>query len=192
MAKGAVTKLKLDTDQAHRDLKELAREGEAPAGRLNRKGKGAGKGGGGGAFGKGFGAGAGFALGKKIAGSVGFFSSVGDIASDAFSGISADIDTGLGAQLSRAKKAAREETVQSMSMQTYHANNADGAKQFYNNILRNKHKPLQQGASEIRKATGGSRGLDPDLKTPFDKITSNVTDAIKDGFSKLQEALGGG
>ena len=191
MAKGAVTKLKIDTDQAHRDLKELAREGEATAGRINRKGKGAGKGGTGGAFGKGFGAGAGFSLGKKIAGSVGFFSSIGDIASDAFSGISADVDVGLGAQLSRAKKGAREEAVQEMAMFTYHAGSTDGAKRFYNNILRNKHKPLQQGAADIMVATGGSRGLDPDLKTPFDKITSNVTDTIKDGFTRLLEALGG-
>jgi len=190
MAKGAVTKLKLDTDRAQRDLKELARQGEATTGRINRKGKG-GRGGGGSAFGKGFGAGAGFALGKKIAGSVGFFSSIGDIASDALSGVQADVDYSLGAQLSRAKKSAREETIAAFAMTSYHAGNADDAKQFYNNILRSRHKPQQEGAAAIMQAIGGSRGLDEDLKTPFDKFTDGTIEEIRTGFQRLLEALGG-
>jgi len=189
MAKGAVTKLKLDTDQAHRDLKELAREGEATTGRINRKA--GGRGSGGSAFGKGFGAGAGFALGKKIAGSVGFFSSIGDIASDALSGIQADVDYSLGAQLSRAKKGARDETVSEMAFATYHAGNTDAAKQFYNNILRNQHKPEQEGAAKIMQAIGGARGLDDDLKTPFDNFVEKIIAHHKSMLQQLLEALGG-
>lgn len=189
MAKGAVTKLKLDTDQAHRDLKEMAREGEATTGRINRKAKG--RGAGGSAFGKGFGAGAGFALGKKIAGSVGFFSSIGDITSDALSGVQADVDYIAGGHLSRAKKAAREETVREMSMNYQHSGNVDSTKQFYNNILRNRHNPEQEAASSTMRAIGGSRGLDDDLKTPFDKFSEGVIEATRVGFQKLLEALGG-
>ena len=187
MAKGAVTKLKLDTDQAHRDLKALAREGEATTGRINRKGKG----GGGSAFGKGFGAGAGFALGKKIASSVGFFSSIGDIASDALSGIQADVDYSMGAHLSRAKKSAREETVSAFALQAYHSGSTDSAKQFYNNILRNRHKPEQEGASAIMREIGGSRGLDEDLKTPFNRFIDGTIEEIRTGFQRVLEALGG-
>lgn len=189
MADRAITKLKLDTDQAQRDLKAMAREGEATTGRINRKGRG--RGSGGGAFGKGFSAGAGFAFGKKIAGSVGFFSSIGDVAGDTLSGISADVDYALGGHLARAKKAAREETVNEMALLTYHSGNTDAAKQFYNNILRNRHKPEQQGAAMIMKEIGGSRGLDEDLKTPFDKFAQGAIDEIRTGFQRILEALGG-
>ncbi|MCH7511257.1 MAG: hypothetical protein IIB19_02710 [Chloroflexi bacterium] len=189
MAKGAVTKLKLDTTRAHRDLKELAREGEATTGRINRKGRG--RGDGGSAFGKGFGAGAGFALGKKIAGSVGFFSSIGDIASDALSGIQADVDYGLGAQLSRAKMEARERTVQEYGLTNYYSDQSAATKQFYNSYLRNVATPRQEGRGRTMKIIGGARGLDEDNKTPFDKFTENAVDAIREGFEKILEKLGG-
>jgi len=189
MAKGAVTKLQLDTDQAHRDLKELAREGEATAGRVNRKG--GSTGGQGGSFGKGFSAGAGFALGKRVASSVGFFSAVGDVASDALSGVQADVDYSLGAQVSRARKSAREETVSQMAFQAYHSGSTDSSKQFFNSILRNRHQPREEGAARIMQATGGTRGLDSDNKTKFDEFTERAVDEIKTQFQKILETLGG-
>lgn len=191
MATDAKVKVTLDTKKALEDLRTLIREGETAAGRISGKAQGKGRGAAASDLGKGFGLGAGFALGRKIAGSVGIFSSIGDVVGEAFSGVRADFDAWSTAPLSRARSAARAETVQNFALQAYHSNSTTDAKSYFNTILRAKHIPQQQGASDINKALGGSRGVDPDLKGPLDKLIDAVVTEISDGFTSVLKALFG-
>ena len=95
MTEKAQVKVELDTKPAKRKLRDLGRAGEAAAGRINKKGASGKAGSFGGSLAQGFGFGAGFGLGKKIAGSVGIFSAIGDVVGDATVGLRAQMDLGL-------------------------------------------------------------------------------------------------
>ncbi len=191
MAQGANVKVELDTKPAQKKLRDLSRQGEATARRVSGgTGEGGTTGFGSGIV-QGFGVGAGFGIGKKIAGSVGVFSAIGDVIGDATSGIVADIDAGITAPQARARKAARDETVQAFSLHAGLTGDTSGAKEYFNTILKAKHLPQQMGASQLNQALGGSRAVSPDLKGPLDRLLEGIIEKIGSGFDMILGALTG-
>jgi len=193
MVKGAHVKVALDTEPAKKDLRELGKQGEATARRVNRRTKGTagGAGGGSGGFGQGFGLGAGFALGRKVAGSVGVFSAVGEVMGEKFAGLGEKVGGALGVYEARARKGAREETSQAFALQAYYADDTARAKEFYNSILSAKHMPQQLGAHAINTALTRGDAVAPELKGPLDKLLDPIVDKISSGFDMVIKALGG-
>lgn len=189
MTQEASVKVALDTEQAKRDLRELGKQGEATARRIDGR---SGRGGAGGSLAKGFGLGAGFALGKRVAGSVGVFSAIGDVMENAFSGVTAKVDSAIGAPDARAKKSAREETVQNYALQVGMGSDLSQAKSFYNQVLNLKHRPQQEGAAALNSALGGDttrkKGED---KGVFDGFIDTIVGSIDSGFELLRSVISG-
>jgi len=181
--------MNLDTRKAESDLKDLGKQGEQAARRINDQTTGKSSKGMGG-FKKGALMGAGFAIGKKIAGQVGLFGGIGDIVSDKFSGLKADLDIGMGA---RARAGAREETIRETSMLTYHTGDDAAAKGFYNQVLNTKHIPQQFGANKVAKAIGGkaSSSADPETANPLENMLDTITETLRDGFEQIKKVIGG-
>lgn len=188
MVKEAKIKVSLDTKKAKQDLRDLGKQGEAAAGRVAGGVRGEK---GGSSIAKGFGIGAGFAIGKRLAGSAGFFSSITDVMGEVVSGIGADFDKWSTAPIQRAKKGARDQTSQDMALLTYYSGDTTAAKAYYNQVLEMKHLPQQVGATEIQKALAGGRAESPEGMGPLDKLLNTVVDSIVSGFTSIRELLGG-
>lgn len=192
MAQGANIKVELDTKPAKKKLQQLGKEGEATARRVGG-GKESGSGGFGGGLAQGFGVGAGFGLGKKIAGAVGVFSATGDVIGEAFSGVTAMVDSEIGAPAARAKMAARNETVANYAFAAGVTGSTADAKEYFNNILKAKHMPLEQGAADIRAATGGTKGSEMNIsRNPLDHVFDGIVSQIESGFEGIIRAVKGG
>ena len=193
MATGANIKIELNTKPAQKKLQELGKQGEAAARRVS-----GGRETGGAGFGRGlaggFGLGAGFALGKKVAASVGVFSAIGDVVGESLSGVSAMVDQAFGAQDARAKKAARQDTIDNYAMQVGLTGNKADAKEYYNNVLRTKFGPIETGASAIREATGGSQGSGRmnTSRNPLDHVFDGIISKIEWGFEQIIAVVKGG
>ena len=189
---GANIKVELNTKPAQKKLQQLGKQGEATARRISagRETGGAGFGGG---LVQGFGVGTGFALGKKVAGSVGVFSAIGDVVGEAFSGVTAIVDSGLEAPAARAKKAAREDTVSKFALQAGLSNDTTAARAYYNNALAARFGPEAEGAAAIRTATAGSKasGLNTS-RNPLDHVFDGIMSKIESGFESLINAVKGG
>jgi len=192
MVKDAKIRVSLDTKSAEADLRDLGKQGEETAARINQQAKGGGGNtGAGGTFKKGAIAGVGFGLGRRIAGATGFMGSINEVISETFSGQAADFDKWVGAAKARATKGARDETAQNTALLAYHTGDTTASKAYYDQVLQVKHMPQQIGAANIQKALGGGRGESPDGMGPIDKILENITGAIKDGFNGITKLIGG-
>lgn len=168
MSKKAEIKVELDTDPAKAKLREMAKEGQAAAGRVSD----AASGGLGRAATFGAVAGAGFGLAQRAAGRLTSFAS--DFISEGTAGFRAGIDDYLGGPEARAATQAREQTKAAFAeiigrQQTPQV--TPEIRNYYNNV-RELAEITQRGNTAIDKELGG--------------------DIIKDAFEGIKDALGSG
>lgn len=176
MTKKAKVKIGLDTKQAKADLKDLTKEGEKSAGRVNDS------------LGAGFGraavlggvAGAGFGLAQRAASRLAGF--VPDVISEGTVGFRAGIDDFFGGAEARAARGAREQT------KAAHAEIIGRMKEptvtpeirnYYNNV-KDLREITERGGTAIDKELGGDIVADA-----FDGIKNTITS----GFGRIVDAL---
>lgn len=183
MATEAKVRVRIDTKQAKKGLRDLGKEGAAAAGRIGRDAGGRA----GGGLRKGFMLGAGLGLGVKAARAI-EAGSIGDVAGEFIAGPAAAFDLAVSAPEARAKKAARQEVSASLAEITGRTKNTSDAVAVYNNILP-RHLARTQGAALIQAAlTDG----DPAVKEAEDinKFSDQVIDALFGGIKRIIEAIG--
>ena len=190
MVRDAKIRVSLDTRKAEADLVDLGKQGEASAARMNSRSK-SGSASSSRAFKKGALAGAGFGLGKRIASSVGFMGSIGDVLGESLSGVKADFDKWTTAPKSRAERGAREETAQNTALMAYHSGNTTASKEYYNQVLNTKHLPQQIGSQNIMQALGGGRAASVNGMGPLDDLINKIIAPIREGFLGINSLLGG-
>lgn len=188
----AKVRVKLDTSQAKQQLKGLAKEGEATAGRISdRMSKGATLGG---SLKSGAAFGAGAALGSSAVKSVtgAFMGGVGDVFSERMGGLVADFDATLGVPEARAKQQALAETRGMFSTSVGQSGQLTDAKNYYNSVLQLKNRQ-EFGSNRIagHLAGSGGKGKGGDADGIVGSIVDPIVTGIRDGFNGIVELLGG-
>lgn len=180
----ATITLKLDTRPAEADLRKFGKDASATAGRVNQGLNASGQGGGGGGgFSKSFGLGAGVAFGigagKRIAGSM--FGGVGDVVTQYFSGLAADIDVSVGGAEARGKIAAREYASDAVRYRVGQTGDTSVAVNMYNQHV-NRFKDFHMGKARANQEIAGGRGESSTGRGPLDEILDPIIAAIDKGF----------
>ena len=179
MATEAKVRVRIDTKQAKKGLRDLGKEGTAAAGRIGRDVRGG--------LGRGFALGAGMALGVRAARSISA-GGIGDQFSERTSGIVAQADALLGAPDARARKAAREEVKNSNAEIVGRTGSTADAKRQFDAILP-RHQAREQGASDINKELGGYVLTSEEMEK-LKALFAPTTEAITEGLQKVADAAG--
>lgn len=183
MADQAEVKLKLDTRQAKGDLRDLAKRAQKTGGRI--------AGGVRRAVGKGMGAvGLGGGIGVGMAAVRGATSSgVGDVVGESFSAIGAQLNEFFLGNMddeARAKRKAREETIQAFGYQAGVENAIPaGAKNFFDQRVA-EYREEEEGRSRF-EAHGDFSG--PQFDDILKRIMTGISGMLATAVDKLAEAL---
>lgn len=177
----AKVRVKLDTTQAKRDLRGLAKQGQATSGRISKGVRGA--------LGRGFGAlGVGAAVGVGIAAVRGpTAGGIGDVVGEAFGGIGAQLSRLLLGDLkpeALADKFARDQTRQAFGQSEAMAR-SPGAKSYFDNI-RAIQLDREKGALVFEEDT---RFRSTNAKDLVDRIMAGLGKLIWDATTRLGEIL---
>ncbi|MCP4794038.1 MAG: hypothetical protein GY882_12025 [Actinomycetia bacterium] len=176
MTKKARVRLGLDTKAAEADLRDLAKEGEKSAGKVNDS------------LGGGFGraaalgavTGAGFGLAQRAASRIGGF--MPDVISEASVGTRANIDDFFGGPAARAARGAREQTKSAYAEiigRMKEPTVTPGIRNYYNNV-KDLREITERGNTKIDQELGGDI-----VEDAFEGIKNTITG----GFDRIIEAL---
>ena len=176
MTQKAKVKIELDTGPGKAELRKLAKEGEASAGRVNDS------------MSQGFGraaalgavAGAGFGLAQRAASRLAGF--IPDAISEGTVGIRAHFDSRFGGPDARAARSAREQTKAAYSEivgRMKEPQITPEIRNYYNNV-RDRREISEKGGAAIDKELGGDI-----LQEALDGLIS----AISSGFDRIVDAL---
>jgi len=190
--KKAKVRVRLDTAQAKSQLKGLAKEGEATAGRISDKlGKGSSISGN---LAKGAVVGAGFALGSSAVRGIGsvFTSGLGEVFSERLSGLAGDVNAFVGVPDARARQRSLEETRNLFGTTVGQSGQLTDARGYFNSILKLRQRE-EIGKNRIQRAFGGSgggKGKGSEADGLVGALVDPIVTSIRDGFQGIIDFLG--
>lgn len=175
----------LDTRQAERQLKGVAKQGEAVAGRVN---DGLNRGGGMG-IGKGFGVGAALGAGVRVARGISA-GPIGDVFGEAVAGAAGFVDRFLEAPDARARRMTREQSSDMFAIQAGQTNDTSQAQAFYKQKLPFVQAKEQGRAAIKRDILAGEGGATQSAEeAQMDKLGDKIVHALFGGVEIILEAI---